>query len=131
MYTLLAGKHPLYEPHMSKQDLETKIKNFQGFSYPANMSPQARHLLESLCQKRINSRSTAREALKHPWITRKLDQDLPQTLQQLRDAAIVDSQVEVKLRKAMNVLMFCSILRKNVSSKSLVDSSSATTNEET
>ena len=115
MYTLLAGKHPLYEPHMNKQQLETEIKNFKQLEYPKHISKHARHLLDTLCQKRINFRSTAREALKHPWITRKLDEELPKTIQQLREAAVGDIDVEFKLRKAMNVLLFCSIIRKNAS----------------
>ena len=131
MYTLLCGKHPLYQPKMSKQELEMKIKNFQELSYPSHVSVQARHMLDNLCQKRINSRSTARDALKHPWITRRLDEELPKTMQQMRDAAVKDIHLESKLRKAMNVLLFCSIVRKNTSPKNPIDSSSATTNEET
>ena len=116
---------------MQKAELEEKLKNFEEFSYPSHVSKQAKHLIAFCCQKSIYTRFSARGALKHPWITRRLDEELPQTEAQQRDSAIGNIQLEAKLRKAMNVLMFCSITKKLQSPKSSHDKSSATTREET
>ena len=49
MYELIVGRHPLWESGFSKSKMELKLKEFSGFKYPKRVSPQARHLIDSLC----------------------------------------------------------------------------------
>ena len=73
------------------------------------MSSQAQHLIAHLCQRSVNARFRASNALEHPWITRDLHKALPMSDQQIRQLAIDTYPLETKLRKAMRVALFASI----------------------
>ena len=38
MYELIVGKHPLWEKGISRNGMEEKLKNFNGFTYPKSIS---------------------------------------------------------------------------------------------
>ena len=60
--------------------MENALKNYSEIKFPNNnVSAQAKHLIISLCHKNISGRIGASDALKHPWITRNLEENLPLT----------------------------------------------------
>ena len=85
------------------------MKNFREFDYPETMSSQAKHLISCLCQRNQSARYRPTNALQHPWITRKLEAELPLSDLDRRALAIKNQPIEEKLRKAMRVLFVCSL----------------------
>jgi hypothetical protein len=65
-----------------------------------------------LLQKSISARLLPSAALSHPWITRKLNEKLPLTLQQKLEADARNYAIEEKFRRAINLLLFLSISKK-------------------
>lgn len=63
-----------------------------------------------LCQKSIAGRFTPRDALQHPWITRKLNDILPISRKEMLEQKARNYELEQRLRKTMNTLFFCSII---------------------
>ena len=59
-----------------------------NFEYPSTMSPLAKHLISYLCAKNKGSRYRPVIALQHPWITRRLDDELPLSDEERRALAI-------------------------------------------
>ena len=82
MYELVVGRHPFYERGDSKRDIEKKISNYAGFTYPKHVSKQARHMIDSLCRSSLNQRYKACNTLSHPWITRNFNDSFPLTDQE-------------------------------------------------
>ena len=101
------------------------MKNYKTIDFPSSMSSQAQHLISCLCQKNQSARYRPVNALQHPWITRKLDQEMPLSDLDRRALSIKNQPVEDKLRKAMRVLLVCAISRRCGSGK--LQSSSAST----
>lgn len=54
-------------------------------------------------------------AVEHPWVTRRLDDELPLTDFQQLELVGNNIEIEGKLRKAMNIMMVCglSTFKKN------------------
>ena len=112
MYYLLTGRHPIWREGISKAEMEHIMTNFRGeFEYPSSMSPQAQHLISYLCKKNQSARYRPANALQHPWITRKLEQEYPLSDLERRALSIENQPIEDKLRKAMRVLLVCAIGR--------------------
>lgn len=61
--------------------MEQCLKNFSEITFPATpvVSEQAKHLIYSLCHRNISGRFGASDCMKHPWVTRNLDEKLPLT----------------------------------------------------
>ena len=70
MFTLLAGKHPLYSPGDSKFDFVYKLKKL-NWKFPKNFPSLAKDLFLHCTKALTLERYTASIALRHPWITRK------------------------------------------------------------
>lgn len=84
IYKLLTNNHPLidlYGPKVPLPEVRERIENYKHLEFPADskVSPQARHLLERMLAKEQSGRYSAAEALKHPWITRRLEEEPPMT----------------------------------------------------
>lgn len=99
--------------------METKLKAFNKIEFPQNsdhVSSRAKHLIHSLLSKSISGRYVPSKALSHPWITRKVNEKLPLTSNQRLEIDSRTYAIEEKLRKAINVLLFCSIAKNQISS---------------
>jgi len=70
MYTIIAGKHPIYQ---SGDDLEKYLNRIktQQINFPSHFSNLAKEFFFKLTKTDPLERYTAKEALAHPWITRK------------------------------------------------------------
>jgi len=77
MFYLLTGRHPIWNESINKIQMEQMMKTFKKFEYPKSMSQTAVHLISCLCQRKQSARYRPVNALQHPFITRKLDQDVP------------------------------------------------------
>ena len=80
MFMLLnQGKHPFYIKGDKKQGYVQKLKNAKVTLFN-KCSPMAELLLRKLLEPNPSWRYTADRAIKHPWITRKVDEDVPLTM---------------------------------------------------
>ena len=82
MYMLLNnGKHPFYNENekFTKEQYINKIKNKKNLIFENKISYMAKHFLKKLLEPNPGARYTANQALKHPWITRNFDDEIPLT----------------------------------------------------
>lgn len=80
LFDLLYGHHPL-SVDRDAAELNQRLQEFTEIEFPegSQITAQAKHLIQGLCQNRLSARLSANEALNHPWVTRRLDQKLPLT----------------------------------------------------
>ena len=83
MYMLLNnGKHPFYHKDDKKEDFIKKIK-LAKLNFINRISYMAKHLIHKLCEPNPSWRYSANLAIKHPWITRNPNDDIPLTFNEI------------------------------------------------
>ena len=83
MYMLLNnGKHPFYHKDDKKEDFIKKIR-LAKLHFINKISYMAKHLLHKLCEPNPSWRYSANLAIKHPWITRNPNDDIPLTFNEI------------------------------------------------
>ena len=83
MYMLLNnGKHPFYHKDDKKEDFIKKIK-LAKLHFINKISYMAKHLMHKLCEPNPSWRYSANNAIKHPWITRNPNDDIPLTFNEI------------------------------------------------
>ena len=83
MYMLLNnGKHPFYHKDDKKEDVIKKIK-LAKLNFINKISYMAKHLMHKLCEPNPSWRYSANIAIKHPWITRNPNDDIPLTFNEI------------------------------------------------
>jgi serine/threonine protein kinase len=83
MFMLLNnGKHPFYVKGESIKDFNKKIQNCK-INFYNKISPMAQHLLFKLLEPNPSWRYNAAQALKHPWITRNKNDEVPLTFNEI------------------------------------------------
>ena len=83
MYMLLNnGKHPFYHKDDKKEDFIKKIK-LAKLHFINKISYMAKHLMHKLCEPNPSWRYSANIAIKHPWITRNPNDDIPLTFNEI------------------------------------------------
>jgi serine/threonine protein kinase len=80
------GKHPFYVTGELKKDFDKKIENCK-ITFYNKISPMAKHLIFKLLEPNPSWRYTASQALKHPWITRNINDEVPLTFNELLNKA--------------------------------------------
>ena len=79
MYMLLNnGKHPFYQKGDKKQDFIKKIKSGK-LNFINKLSFMAKNLNYKLCEPNPSLRYSTNLAMKHPWITRNPNDEIPLT----------------------------------------------------
>ena len=79
MYMLLNnGKHPFYQKGDKKQDFIKKIKSGK-LNFINKISFMAKNLNYKLCEPNPSCRYSTSLAMKHPWITRNPNDEIPLT----------------------------------------------------
>ena len=63
--------HPIWTSNDTRESFNEKLKNLKSINIGSEVSPLAASLFYKLCAINSSARYTAREALNHPWITRK------------------------------------------------------------
>ena len=75
------GMHPFLVKGMKKKEYIEKMKNFnEVYTFSKEMPLLARNLFLKLCKCNPNFRYGAFKALRHPWITRSNQSQIPMTL---------------------------------------------------
>ena len=83
MYMLLNnGKHPFYQKDDKKADFIKKIK-LAKLHFINKISYMAKHLMHKLCEPEPSWRYSVNVAIKHPWITRNPNDDIPLTFNEI------------------------------------------------
>ena len=83
MFILLNnGKHPFYIKGDNKKDFVKKIMAGK-INFYNKVSPMAKHLLLKLLEPNASWRYTGAQAIKHPWITRNKNDEVPLTFNEL------------------------------------------------
>lgn len=76
---MLTKEHPLHCTGDGIDEMKAKLRSYTKITLKPHqrMSKHAEHLLSVLTEKTLSARIQARETLRHPWITRKLKENLP------------------------------------------------------
>ena len=121
LYLLLNnGEHPYYHENDSKNKCISNIK--QGkFKQIKQCSQMALHIIKVMLEPSPHIRISAQHALKHPWITRRMFDDIPHNIYESLSQSTVHHKVQ-------NIFIL-SLLMKHFSS-SVNTSSNAFVNEE-
>ena len=108
MYLLLnKGKHPFYIKGDTKIDVAKKIKKGK-IKFYEKISPMARHLISKLLEPNPSWRYTASQAIKHPWITRNINDIPPLTTNEL----LMKSNTKKIMKDFFNVCLFLNYFSK-------------------
>ena len=112
---MLTGKHPFYLSgdteetyihRISKTSLDLTLKqSFEKY----DLSPLAQSFIKRLLAKNISDRYRVVQALKHPWITRNLDDNAPLT----QNEESMQIQGEIRLRNVQSILLFLAISKSS------------------
>ena len=83
MFMLLNnGKHPFYIKGDTKTDFIKKVENCK-INFYNKVSPMAKHLIFKLLEPNPSWRYNASQAIKHPWITRNKNDEVPLTFNEI------------------------------------------------
>ena len=108
MYLLLnKGKHPFYIKGDNKIDVAKKIKKGK-IKFYEKISPMARHLISKFLEPNPSWRYTASQAIKHPWITRNINDIPPLTTNEL----LMKSNTKKIMKDFFNVCLFLNYFSK-------------------
>ena len=109
MFILLnKGKHPFYVKGDTKREIAKKIKNGK-IKFYENISPMAKHLISKLLEPNPSWRYTAIQAIKHPWITRNVNDIPPKTFNEI---LIKSNNIKI-LKDLFNTCLFMNFFSKH------------------
>jgi serine/threonine protein kinase len=74
--------------------------------------PLAKNLIEQLCSLKPSSRYNVDQALRHPWITGNPNDEIPMTSIGKVTQAMVNFELDDKLRRMVNLVAFLSIMKR-------------------
>ena len=108
MYILLNnGKHPFYIKGDKRGDYAKKIKEGKIFFYN-KVSPMAKHLILKLLEPNPSWRYTGAQAIKHPWITRNKNNEVPFTFNEI----LAKSNNKKIMKDLFNISLFMNYFSK-------------------
>ena len=94
LYQLInKGEHPFYQENDSKSKYISKIKQSK-FKHIKQCSQMALHLVKVMLEPSPHIRITAQHALKHPWITRRMFDDIPHNIYESLSQSTVHQKVQ-------------------------------------
>ena len=81
LYLLVSGgQHPVYYNNMTSEQYQESFLNKEKYKFVPEMPLLARNLFLKLCKHQAFFRYETYKALKHPWITRMSNSQIPLTL---------------------------------------------------
>ena len=117
MFILLNnGKHPFYVEGDNKKDFVKKIMATK-INFYNKVSPMAKHLILKLLEPNSSWRYTGAQALKHPWITRNKDDEVPLTMNEL----LTKSNNKKIAKDLFNVCLFMNYFSKKTKKKFIIN----------
>ena len=117
MFILLnKGKHPFYVKGDTKREIAKKIK-VGKINFYEKISPMAKHLILKLLEPNPSWRYTAIQAIKHPWITRNVNDIPPKTFNEI---LIRSNNIKI-LKDLFNTCLFMNFFLKRENFKYLIN----------
>ena len=117
MFMLLnKGKHPFYIKGDKLSDVAEKIK-IGKINFYEKISPMAKHLISKLLEPNPSWRYTASQAIKHPWITRNINDIPPLTFNEI----LTKSNNKKIMRDLFNTCLFLNFFSKKEHPKFLMN----------
>ena len=117
MFILLnKGKHPFYVKGDTKREIAKKIK-IGKINFYEKISPMAKHLILKLLEPNPSWRYTAIQAIKHPWITRNVNDIPPKTFNEI---LIRTNNIKI-LKDLFNTCLFMNFFLKRENFKYLIN----------
>ena len=117
MFILLnKGKHPFYVKGDTKREIAKKIK-IGKINFYEKISPMAKHLILKLLEPNPSWRYTAIQAIKHPWITRNVNDIPPKTFNEI---LIRSNNIKI-LKDLFNTCLFMNFFLKCENFKYLIN----------
>ena len=108
MFMLLNnGKHPFYVKGDNRKDFEKKIEECK-INFYNKISPMGRHLILKLLEPNPSWRYNGAQAIKHPWITRNKEDEVPLTFNEI----LKKSNDKKILRDLLNICLFMNYFNK-------------------
>ena len=81
LYILCSGgKHPIFNMGMNNEEYYEIFNQKNSFSFPEHFALLARNLFMKMCKFNKQYRYDCYKCLRHPWITRNPNNDIPTTL---------------------------------------------------
>ena len=114
MFMLLNnGKHPFYiKGEDNRKDFVKKIEECK-INFYNKVSPMAKHLILKLLEPNPSWRYTGAQAIKHPWITRNKEDEVPLTFNEI----LTKSNNKKMLRDLFNICLFMNNFNKKKEKK--------------
>ena len=117
MFILLnKGKHPFYTKGDKREEIAKRIKEGK-INFYEKVSPMAKHLIKKLLEPNPSWRYTASQAIKHPWITRNVNDTPPITFNEL----LVRSNNKKILKDLFNTCLFMNFFLKKEDFKFIIN----------
>ena len=117
MYILLnKGKHPFYSKGDTEEEIARKIKEGK-INFNEKISPMSKHLIMKLLEPNPSWRYTASQAMKHPWITRNINDIPPATFNEL----LYKSNNKKIMKDLFNTCLFMNYFLKKEKFNFLID----------
>ena len=108
MFILLNnGNHPFYIKGDNKKDFVKKIME-RKIKFYNKISPMAKHLIFKLLEPNSSRRYSGVQALKHPWITRNINDEIPLTFNEI----LVKSNNKKIAKDLFNICLFMNYFSK-------------------
>lgn len=104
---LTGGYHPLYRSGDSADEYKAKLNRLNHFDFPSNLSGLAHNFFSRLTKFTSVHRYSPSEALRHPYITRRNDTNIPLTVPE----RLSNYETENILKRKMIASFFVSIVK--------------------
>ena len=100
MHIILAqGKHPFYNREIDNVDsFKKKLVKLTDIVIDPVISDLAKNLINKLAHTQASHRYSAKDALKHPWITRRNDNSIPMSFTEQINNFELESSLLLKVR---------------------------------
>ena len=110
MHLLLAGgKHPFYiKESDTVESFKKKLLSLKKVQPDQNTSWLAQNLFLKLTNIQAHQRYTAKDALKHPWITRKQMDNIPKSFME----KMTNMEYETNLKQKIQLLLFAGLVKE-------------------
>jgi serine/threonine protein kinase len=110
-YVITGGKHPFYNPkyddsQILKKRLMGMTKTHEKIDPHSSLSWVAKNLFKRLTMIVGYKRYTAKDALKHPWITRNKQDKIPESLMD----QLSQIEIDQNLKQKMQIAFFLNII---------------------
>ena len=106
-YLITGGKHPFYDYSDNIDSFKKKLSGLKKVDPDPSFSWVAKNLFQRMTMISAHMRYTARDALCHPWITRRKFDKIPESFME----KMSNIQVEQNLKSGISALHFASLVK--------------------